>query len=124
MLDCIRTCQGKWGVRVSVNTGNLAYADIRREQREEVDFRVRAFGPDARQLNLRVVNISPHGLMARCETDFQIGDRIRVTLPAVGVTVAEVRWSLGGRIGCQFDHAMDLAGYYELVAVLMKASRS
>lgn len=101
--------------------GNLAYADIRREGRDDVHFRVKAFGPDARPLNMLIVNISPHGLMARCETAFEVGERIRVTLPAVGVTVAEVRWSLGGRIGCQFDHVIDLAGYYELIAVLMKA---
>jgi hypothetical protein len=44
-----------------------------------------------------------------------------VNLPKVGTMVAEVRWSLGGRIGCQFERAIDLASYYELLAVLMKA---
>ena len=33
---------------------------------------------------------------------------------------AEVRWALGGRIGCQFDQAIDLASYYELLSVLVK----
>ena len=106
---------------MSVVTGNLALAEVRREERDEVHYRVKAFGPDARPLNLLIVNISPHGLMARCETCFETGDRIRMTLPIVGVVAAEVRWSLGGRIGCQFDHAIDLAGYYELAAVLVKA---
>lgn len=101
--------------------GNLALAEVRREERDEVHYRVKAFGPDARQLSLLIVNISPHGLMARCETCFEVGDRIRMTLPVVGVIAAEVRWSLGGRIGCQFDQAIDLAGYYELAAVLVKA---
>ena len=100
--------------------GNLAFAEVRREDRDDVHYRARAFGPDAKSLNLLVVNISPHGLMARCETSFEAGDRIRVTLPIVGVVVAEVRWSLGGRVGCQFDTAIDLASYYELVAVLVK----
>ncbi len=108
---------------MSIGTGNLAYAEIRREGRDEVHYRVKAFGPDARQLNLLVVNISPHGLMARCERDFEIGDRIRMTLPAVGVVAGDIRWSLGGRIGVQFDSAIDLAGYYELAAVMVKSNR-
>lgn len=105
---------------VSLGSGNLAYAEIRREDRDDVHYRARAFGPDAKALNLLVVNISPHGLMARCETCFEPGARIRVTFPIVGVLAAEVRWSLGGRIGCQFDSAIDLASYYELVALLVR----
>ena len=100
--------------------GNAAAAEVRREDRDEVHYRARAFGPDARQLNFLVVNLSPHGLMARCETPFDIGDRIRIVLPIAGPVVAEVRWALGGRIGCQFDQAIDLASYYELLSVLVK----
>jgi len=106
---------------VSLGIGNLAYADGRQEEREDVHFRAKAFGPDARQLNLVIVNVSPHGMMARCERELQVGDRIRVTFPVVGVVAADVRWSLGGRIGCQFDPLIDLAGYYELIALMMKA---
>jgi len=105
---------------VSLGLGNLAYSEFRREEREDVHFRAKAFGPDARQINLVVVNISPHGMMARCERELQIGDRIRITFPVIGVVAADVRWSLGGRIGCQFDPAIDLAGYYELIALMMK----
>ena len=108
---------------MSIGPGNLAYAEIRREDRDEVHYRARAFGPDARQLNLIVVNLSPHGLMARCEAPLEAGQRIRVTLPVVGVVVAEVRWALGGRLGCQFERAIDLASYYELIAGLLKSSR-
>ena len=99
---------------------NLAFADDRREGRDEVHHRIRAFGPDARPINLLIVNISPHGLMARCESPLNVGDRLRITLPAVGVKIADVRWYLGGRLGCQFDGAIDLAGYYELLAKLLK----
>ena len=106
---------------MSLSLGNLALADGRREGREDVHYRAKAFGPDARQLNLVIVNLSPHGLMARCERELQVNDRIRITLPVVGVVAADVRWSLGGRLGGQFDPAIDLAGYYELIATLMKA---
>lgn len=101
--------------------GNLAYNEVRREEREEVHFRAKAFGPDARPLTLLIVNLSPHGMMARCDKEYEVGQRIRVTLPVVGVLVAEVRWALGGRIGCQFDQAIDLAHYYELIAILLKS---
>ena len=97
------------------------YAEVRREMREDVHYRARAFGPDAKQLTFLVVNISPHGLMARCEDCFQPGDRLRVVLPVVGAVIATVRWSLGGRLGCQFETAIDLASYYELVTVMVKA---
>lgn len=105
---------------MSFSIGNLALADDRQEMRDDVHYRARAFGPDARQLTFLIVNISPHGLMARCDTPFETGDRLRIVLPVAGTLVAEVRWSLGGRLGCQFDPAIDLASYYELVAVLLK----
>lgn len=88
--------------------------------RDEVHYRARAFGPDARSHTLLVVNLSPHGLMARCDSQFEAGDRLRVTLPVIGVAVAEVRWCLGGRMGVNFDTAIDLASYYELLATVMK----
>lgn len=105
---------------MSFSIGNLALADDRQEMRDDVHYRARAFGPDARQLTFLIVNISPHGLMARCDTPFETGDRLRIVLPVAGAIAAEVRWSLGGRLGCQFDPAIDLASYYELIAVLLK----
>lgn len=106
---------------MSFGIGNLAVVDARREPRDEVHYRARAFGPDAQQLDFLVVNISPHGLMARCETPFEIGDRIRVVLPVAGTMIAEVRWTLKGRIGCQFEAMIDLATYYDLLSVLVRA---
>lgn len=99
----------------------VAYRDDRMVARDEVHYRARAFGPNARPLALVVVNMSAMGLMARCETPLEPGDRIRLTLPIIGVIVAEVRWSLGGRIGCELDEPIALSDYYELLAVLMKS---
>ncbi|UZK67130.1 PilZ domain-containing protein [Sphingomonas sp. M1-B02] len=103
-----------------LGTDNLAYADVRREYREDVHYRARAYGPDAKSLSFLVVNISPHGLMARCDNCFDPGDRIRVVLPIAGAMIATVRWSLGGRLGCQFETAIDLATYYELITVMVR----
>ena len=59
--------------------------------------------------------------MARCDAGFEVGDRVRIQLPVVGVAVAEIRWSLGGRLGAQFETAIELASYYELAAVMVRS---
>lgn len=100
--------------------GRAAMKDDRLVARDEVHYRARGFGPDAQPLNLLIVNISALGLMARCDASFEIGDRLRLTLPVVGVVAAEVRWSLGGRVGCQLDQPIALSDYYDLLATMVK----
>ena len=101
----------------------LAYSDQRDTPRDEVHYRARAFGGDARPVSVLVVNMSALGLMARVDSDRPIGERLHITLPVVGVIVAEVRWSLGGRIGCELDQPIGMADYYELLAALLKTVR-
>lgn len=98
----------------------LAYQDQRAAPRDEVFYRARASRADGSPLALLIVNLSAMGLMARCDSDLPAGERLRVMLPVVGVVVAEIRWSLGGRIGCELDRTIALADYYELLAVLAK----
>lgn len=100
---------------------SLAFRDDRTVGRDEVHYRAKAFGPDARPLALVIVNMSAQGLMARCETQYEPGERITISLPVVGAIVAHIRWSLGGRIGCELDRTIDLADYYELLAMMLKA---
>ena len=102
--------------------GLAAKVDNRALARDEVHYRARACGPDGKTLSLLIVNISAQGLMARAESAYAIGDRLRITLPVVGTVVTEIRWSLGGRMGCELDHPIDLADYYDLLAVLVRAS--
>ena len=94
--------------------------DHRAVARDEVHYRARAFGPDAQQVSLLIVNLSALGLMARADLSYTVGERLRVTLPVVGVVVAEIRWSLGGRLGCELDQPIDLADYYDLLAVMVR----
>lgn len=93
-----------------------ACPNVRSEPRDEVYHRARAMRRDGTALPLTVVNLSPNGLMARCDEALGAGDRITVSLPAVGLLRAEVRWALGGRIGCQLDAAIPTTRYYELLA--------
>ncbi len=100
--------------------GNLAFSDVRREDRDEVHYRARGTRAGGAALPLLVVNMSPHGFMARCEAEIAEGERLRITLPGVGTVTAEVRWALGGRIGCQLERPVPLGNYYELLAALTR----
>ena len=95
-------------------------SDDRGEPRDAVHHRTRAHHADGRLLPLVVVNTSTSGVMARCETRVEPGDRLRIDLPVVGVVQAEVRWALGGRIGCRFIATLALGQYYEVLAALRR----
>ncbi|WP_313536890.1 PilZ domain-containing protein [Sphingomonas sp.] len=96
----------------------LATIDDRLVHRDEVEHRTRAVGPDARSVTFLVVNISPQGLMARCDAPFEAGDLIRIQLPIVGETGAEIRWTLGGRVGCQFLQPIADVDYVPVVTAM------
>ncbi len=101
-------------------TAFFAHPEERRVDRDEVFHRARCTGADDRVLPLVIVNISPHGMMARCDHDITTGEQIRTPLPGVGTIAAEIRWALGGRIGCQFTRPIPLAAYYGLLSALLK----
>lgn len=94
----------------------------RSEPRDETHHRARAtdLGSGA-PLPMLVVNMSPGGLMARCEVPLGVGDRVRVVLPVAGTRVAEVRWALGGRIGCRFDQAVEMIDYPRVLLAMRPA---
>lgn len=91
----------------------------RTEPRDEVNHRARATDLAAGcPLPMLVVNLSPSGMMARCEVPLAPGDRLRVALPGAGTRVAAVRWALGGRIGCAFEEPIGLAEYVTALAAM------
>ncbi|SEM50926.1 PilZ domain-containing protein [Sphingomonas gellani] len=92
--------------------------EARREHRDEVHHRTRGTGPDGRPLTLVVVNLSPSGLMVRCEADYAVGDSILVQLPLVGTVTAEIRWALGGRFGCRMEPAIPAGRYYAVLSAM------
>ena len=96
--------------------------DDRAIPRDEVHYRARAVGPDGKTVSLLIVNMSALGLMARAEISYEVGDLLSVTLPVVGTVPAEIRWTLGGRIGCELARPIDLASYYDLLAALVRAA--
>jgi len=105
---------------VGAALGKEALAEIRRETRDEVQYRTHALGSGAKRHTIVIGNISPHGLMGRCKSACEVGERLEVELPVVGAIAAEVRWAVGGQIGAQFDAPIGLAHYYALVATLLR----
>jgi hypothetical protein len=95
----------------------------RQSERDEVFYRTRASAPGLGNFPVQVVNISANGLMARTEAEVQVGQSLTIRLPVMGTVKAEVRWSLGGRIGCQFQRMIDLASYLDMLGTLMKEAR-
>jgi hypothetical protein len=103
--------------------GALAAADQREAAREEVFYRTRCTSPAHGAVQIQIVNISALGFMARTEGDFAVGDVVSVRMPVVGTIQAEIRWSLGGRIGGQFEHMIELAPYLDMLGELIRDSR-
>ena len=102
---------------------NRILPERRQSEREEVFYRTRATPAGMSSVPVQVVNISANGFMARAEIDLPIGHPLSIRLPVVGEIRAEVRWALGGRIGCQFARMIDFAPYLELLGALARGDR-
>jgi hypothetical protein len=99
-----------------------AVRDARGEPRDEVMHRTHALNGDDRTVKLVLVNMSANGLMARYDGDPAAGEQLRIRLPILGYVDAVVRWSLGGRIGCELERTIPLAEYYTMLTVMTRAS--
>lgn len=76
-----------------------------------------------RTYGIRVINVSPLGLMCRSDADIALGEKITVWLPLVHDIGAEARWIENGRIGLEFRLPIPQQTYAELLA-LMPARRT
>lgn len=95
----------------------IAIFEERAETRDETMFRARGRSGDS-SFPMTIVNVSPHGFMARCETGLPVGSLVSVTLPVVGDFTGEVRWTLGGRIGCRLTREIPPALYQFALAAM------
>ena len=75
-----------------------------------------------RHHGIRVINLSPLGLMCRTDADLQLGERLTVWLPLVHDIGADIRWLEGGRVGMEFRAAIPSDTYDRMLA-LMPARR-
>ena len=93
-------------------------AEQREGERVSVFHRTRMVGPDGQALTLVIVDLSQKGLMARCDQDLAREARIQVNIPGIGMCFAVVRWSLGGRIGCELEEYIEVDDYHAALAAL------
>jgi hypothetical protein len=104
-------------------TSAVPLSDRRDAPRDDIYYRTRATIGGLGAVGLQIVNISAAGFMARTEAPFEPGDVLNLRLPVVGTVTAEVRWALGGRVGCQFKQMIGLAPYLEMLGQLVKNAR-
>lgn len=86
--------------------------------RDETWRRIRVADAAGARLPILVVNLSPQGAMARVDEPVATGDRLMLDLPVIGPRAAEIRWSLGGRIGCKFEKPIEAADYPRVLAMM------
>ncbi len=100
--------------------GNVLTEDDRREPRQTVFLRTRIRQVNGQDASVTIVNVSPRGFMARSDAEHADGDLVSVRLPLIGLLDAEVRWALGGRIGCRLMHPIALTDYEEMLALIQR----
>jgi len=89
--------------------------ETRRSQREQVDIQSQIWGATIAPTPARIVNISPQGCMIRCDEMVPMGEHLTVDVPQLGALRGTVIWSLSARIGVQFDMAIEVDTYLELL---------
>lgn len=99
-----------------------SFHEKRVDDRIPVCHRTRAVRPDGQPLSLVIVDLSISGFMARCEVALAAESRVQVMLPVIGMCFAHVRWSLGGRIGCELDEPIAPESYSEILTLLVRES--
>jgi len=91
--------------------------DQRRARRDLVDL-VSRVTLDRRAHSVRIINISPLGLMCRSDERVSVGERVTVWLPLVQNMPADIRWVEDGRIGMEFIEPIKPRIYDALMALI------
>ncbi len=102
---------------------SLAYssAESRRAPRETVDCQTHIQGALCPPTDALIVNFSPYGCMIRCDRFVPIGSKLTMDMPGMGTSRVTVIWSLGSRLGLEFETCISLDHYLAMLP-LMKAS--
>lgn len=67
---------------------------------------------------VRIINISPLGLMCRTEAELMVGQRLSVWLPIVKDMQAEVRWAQDKRVGVEFRQPVEPRFYEPMLSLI------
>jgi hypothetical protein len=83
------------------------FAQLRAEPRDSMFLLAtlrRVGGPE---VQVKIRNLSSGGMMAESPLSFLRDDRIEVDLRGIGTVPGRIAWTAGGRLGIQFDAAID-----------------
>jgi hypothetical protein len=101
----------------------LSIPDMRRAARHPVDFPVIGEHRGMGDVHLRIVNISPHGFMAREAPQLGRGERLVIRLPAIGRIEAHLIWSTTDRAGFQFERVLRFDDFMNVIDTLQPNPR-
>jgi PilZ domain-containing protein len=75
---------------------------IGRKDRDEVAIDAVVHRDDGSRKRVTLSNLSPDGCRIESDTDFRIGEHLRIAIPSRGQLKAQVRWALPGSAGARF----------------------
>ena len=75
---------------------------VGRKDRHAVEIDAVVHRGDGRKEPVRLSNLSDEGCRIEADSDFSIGERLRIAVPRMGQMKAQVRWALPGSAGAKF----------------------
>lgn len=101
----------------------LSVTDMRSAARHPVDHQVIGEHRQLGDVQIRIVNISAQGFMARGDHGLGRGERIVIRLPIVGRIEAHVIWTRDERSGFQFERILRGDDFLKLIDTLQPNPR-
>jgi hypothetical protein len=83
------------------------FESMRSEPRDSMFLMAAMRRPGSADVQVKVRNLSPGGMMAESPVNFSRGDVIEADLRGIGTVTGKIAWTAGGRIGVQFDGTID-----------------
>ena len=83
------------------------FESMRSEPRDSMFLMAALRRPGGTDIQVKVRNLSSGGMMAESPINFSRGDEIEADLRGIGTITGKIAWTAGGRVGIQFDSAID-----------------
>jgi len=83
------------------------FESLRSEPRDSMFLMAAMRRAGGTEVQVKVRNLSPGGMMAESPFNFSRGDLVEADLRGIGTVSGKVAWTAGGRVGVQFDSPID-----------------
>jgi len=83
------------------------FESLRSEPRDSMFLMAAMRRTGGAEVQVKVRNLSPGGMMAESPVSFSRGDLIEADLRGIGTITGKIAWTAGGRVGVQFDTPID-----------------